>query len=193
MSKSAKGGRFEREVAVKLSLWWTNGERDDVFWRVGGSGGRAKTRGRKGKDTSGQHGDLCATDETGVPLTQLLTIELKKGYNRSTIADMMDIRQLSAIQMWEKWVLQVSESAKQAKSFSWLLIHKRDRREPVVFFQNKLFTAMKKPTITPHMKVRTALISGIQTIHCVPLDEFLYALDPVTVKEILNDYWSGKI
>jgi len=40
----AKGSSFEREICTILSKWWTNNERDDVFWRTAGSGARATTR-----------------------------------------------------------------------------------------------------------------------------------------------------
>ena len=44
MGKSQKGGAWEREFSKYLSLWITEGERDDVFWRSSQSGGRATQR-----------------------------------------------------------------------------------------------------------------------------------------------------
>lgn len=131
MSKSAKGSAFERECCVKLSLWWTQDlpePREDIFWRTAGSGARAKVRGRKSKQTHGQHGDICAIDPIGQPLIDLLTIELKRGYSKHTIADLLDKPEGAAKQVYEKWIEQAKESHKHAKSNSWLLIVKRDRR-----------------------------------------------------------------
>ena len=68
----AKGSQFERTVCKDLSLWWTKGKRDDVFWRTSGSGARAKTRSKTGEKTFGQYGDVQATDPIGQPLICLL-------------------------------------------------------------------------------------------------------------------------
>lgn len=130
---SQKGSQFEREICGMLSLWWTDGERDDIFWRTFGSGGRAKRRGRAGKQTAGAHGDITATDPIGVPLTSVFTVEIKRGYSSYTLQDLLDRPDGSAQQMWETWLQQVIESHEQAKSVSWVLIVQRDRREPIVF------------------------------------------------------------
>lgn len=138
--RSSKGGHYEREIARRLSLWWTDGARDDVFWRVGGSGGRAKGRGRKGVGTAGQHGDIAATDPIGAPLIDALTIEIKRGYSKNSFVDVIDrpVRQTRSQQIFDKWVQQIIESWEQSGSFSWLLITKRDGREPLVVFPHYL-------------------------------------------------------
>ncbi|MBM3120244.1 MAG: hypothetical protein FJ006_12010, partial [Chloroflexi bacterium] len=59
---SSKGASFERDISRQLSLWWTHGERDDVFWRSSMSGGRATVRAKKGQKTAYQNGDITATD-----------------------------------------------------------------------------------------------------------------------------------
>ena len=79
-----KGSGFEREVAKALSLWWTEGSRDDVFWRSSNSGGRATARRKRGQRTAGQHGDIAATDPVGEPFLKVVTIELKAGYGRGS-------------------------------------------------------------------------------------------------------------
>ena len=43
-----KGGEYERTVCKKLSLWVSNGTRDDIFWRSAMSGGRATLQRKKG-------------------------------------------------------------------------------------------------------------------------------------------------
>lgn len=44
-----KGSVFEREICKALGRWWTDGERDDIFWRTAGSGARATCRLERGK------------------------------------------------------------------------------------------------------------------------------------------------
>jgi hypothetical protein len=133
-----KGSVFEREFCVKLSQWWSDHSRDDLFWRTAGSGARAKVRGRRGSRTHGQHGDICATHPSAEPLIDLLTIELKRGYSNHTMADLLDKPRHAALQTWEKWLLQCEESAQNAGSFSWLMVQRRDKRVPVVFFPYNL-------------------------------------------------------
>lgn len=129
----AKGSEYEREVCTTFSLWWTAGKRDDIFWRAANSGGRAKRRGRAGRNTAGQHGDIAATDPTGCMLIDLFTIEIKRGYSAYTIQDIVDKPPLAGSQAFDDFFDQVLESYEQAGSYSWLLINRRDRREAMVW------------------------------------------------------------
>lgn len=74
------GGNFEKKIAKKLSLVWTDNERDDIFYRTGGSGSRFTSRMKYNKNTEGQSGDITFTDPIGKPLIDLFNIECKKGY-----------------------------------------------------------------------------------------------------------------
>lgn len=76
----AKGGAAEREINTLLSLWFTQGERDDIFGRTDGSGGRFTQRRKKGKDTAYQGGDCTFTDPLGEPLMSEWNCEIKSGY-----------------------------------------------------------------------------------------------------------------
>ena len=138
----AKGSEFEREFCKDLSLWWTYGEREDIFWRSSNSGGRATVRAARGKTTSGQYGDVAAIDVSGNPLLELVTIELKRGYSKHTIQDVFDRKPKSAIQQWEKWYEQTVISANNAKSISWLLITRRDQRDSLVYMPSKFYESL---------------------------------------------------
>jgi hypothetical protein len=72
-----KGDQFERDQSRLLSLWFTDGERDDIFWR------RRVRRTRESPDGKHQLGDLASDDPVGFPLTKLFNIELKSGYSKS--------------------------------------------------------------------------------------------------------------
>lgn len=189
-NRASKGSAFERAFCKELSLWWTGGERDDVFWRSSNSGGRAKVRGRAGKNTAGQHGDISATDPIGEPLTKLLTIELKRGYSKFTVADMLDKPKNAATQKWEEWYNQVTESAAQAGSFAWLLIQKRDHRDALVFMPIRLFDA-----ISDWLSVSEKLFSRlnfltkkpeIEQVACMKWDYWLSEIYPNDIHIILS-------
>lgn len=144
MGKSLKGGVFEREMCGILSLWWSNNRRDDLFWRTGGSGARARVRHQKGKRTHGQHSDMCATDPKGEPLIRALTIEMKRGYNKFTPFDVMDKPRKGVQQEFEKWVEQVHTAHLAAESVSWLIIHRRDKRQALVYFPPELYEFLEQ-------------------------------------------------
>ena len=72
-----KGPQFERQFSKELSLWWTDGKDDSVFWRTQSSGARATIRTKQGKRTDGQYGDIAAMNEDGKKLLRLFTFSLK--------------------------------------------------------------------------------------------------------------------
>lgn len=125
-----------------LSLWWSRGERDDIFWRTAGSGGRATNRQRIGKKTFGQQGDIQATDPIGAPLTKLCTIELKRGYATATVGDVIDRTREVGLREWETFVKQSIREAKHGGTPYWILIVKRDKRLAMVYMPNSLYIAL---------------------------------------------------
>ena len=76
MNPQSKGSQFEREIAVKLSLWVSHGQRRDIFWRTAMSGGRATVHRKKGS-LYRQSGDICSVDLDGHSLTDVFYFELK--------------------------------------------------------------------------------------------------------------------
>lgn len=75
----AKGGNFEREVAVELTKWLTGKKKPYVFWRMPGSGGLATIH-EECKDLTG---DIRAIKSYGEFLTDRFSIECKTGYPRT--------------------------------------------------------------------------------------------------------------
>lgn len=132
----AKGGQFEREIAKQLSLWWSKGRRDDIFWRTSNSGGRASIRHKNSKSTDGQYGDLCASDPLGLPLIRLLTFELKRGYSKSNPFDLLDRPPHAKLQTWEQWIVKAERDCERSGSVTWMIIARRDKREAVVMLPN---------------------------------------------------------
>lgn len=143
---SKKGPQWERDFAVQLSLWWTNGESDQEFWRTAGSGARATTRGKKGLKTKAHNGDILAVDEVGKPLTDYFSIELKRGYSKNSIQDLLDAPIKKPItQEYEKWIEQAKRSAENAGSVTWMIVVRRDRREPLVMMDYKIIRSVDHP------------------------------------------------
>lgn len=124
-----KGRQFERDICRQLSLWWTEGARDDIFWRTAASGARHTQRKKRGVSTHGQAGDVAATDPLGAPFLEKYHVEIKKGYNRCSVQDLLD--QPSGGQVRE-WLVKAAQEAVMKKV---LIIWKRDRRETIAILQ----------------------------------------------------------
>jgi len=127
MAKNSKriGNNFEREIAKKLSLWITKGERDDVLWRNLDSGSRSTTRKKQGL-TSIQDGDFVATDLTYDWFTKALYIDSKcyKEFNPFIINE-SNIKSNAIFQQWIK----VCNDCPDTK-VPLMVCHIRDRRTP---------------------------------------------------------------
>ncbi len=188
-----KGNAFEREVCRKLSLWWTQDEKDgprsDIFWRTSNSGGRATCRTKKGQQTKNSHGDICALDPIGQPLIDLITFEVKRGYSRDTIADILD-KPAKSRTRYEEWIQQAFRSHKGAGSYSWALIIKRNRRDVIVLLRSEFLTRLSRKIPYPRIAL-AAFIADLGLLHCeaIPLAEFCRIVNPMHVRELS---WEGE-
>jgi len=148
----AKGSSFERKICKQLSVWWSKGTRDDIFWRTAGSGAMATTRGKKNKQTFGQYGDIQAVDPIGQPLIDYICFELKRGYNKAFISNILDAGEKAAKQEFQKFIEQAQKSRRAAKAQHWVIIHQRDRREATItmpyYLADELGLSRKKNSIT---------------------------------------------
>lgn len=77
MTGKNKGNEFERQISKKISLWLSNNQRDDLFWRTQLSGGRYTIRKKKDIQTKNQEGDITATDPEYLFFTNRYYIECK--------------------------------------------------------------------------------------------------------------------
>jgi len=191
----AKGSAFERDICEQLSLWWTDGKRDDVFWRTSGSGARAKTRSKTKQDTFGQYGDVQATDPIGQPLMDLCSVELKRGYSKSTFADVIDKLDTAKEQVFESFVKQVTTDENLSGSFSWMLIIKRDRRKILVFIPQHLRRHLEligcdfsknSYTFLQFIKRHKKRYRSYYRIFGTSLTEFLEVVKPTHIKKVLT-------
>lgn len=133
----AKGGRFERDICYQLTEWWAGGRAADVlFWRTAGSGGRATVRGNR-KTARGHCGDVAAIDESATPLTDLLSLELKAGYNHASLHDLLD--GTGDNYPYNAWIQQAVDSAARAGVPYWWLIHWRSRRHVTLTMPARLW------------------------------------------------------
>ena len=146
-----KGENFERKICKKLSMWW-DGDlekgRQDLFWRSSQSGGRAKLRGRQGKQTAGHYGDVCSTDPCSVAFCKTVLLELKKGKQRGTsFADIIDRPTgltAKAQFAFEEFLQQTIESYEQSDCLYWMLVFHRHLKVPMAFMQRSFYWCLRE-------------------------------------------------
>ena len=136
MNPKSKGSGYEREIAEKLSLWYSEGERDDIFYRSNSSGARFTARRKNKKDTANQAGDITFTDAIGEPLIKAWNIECKTGYGKWDVLDIVDSKQKKTTleKHWEQCV----KDAERSGRFP-VLIFRRTRKYSCIVFNERTF------------------------------------------------------
>jgi len=148
----AKGAQAERDVSRELSLWWSNGEREDLIWRTAGSGARFTARSKQGKNTANSAGDFCFIDSIAKPLFDLLVIENKVGYT-STIDPLSQVDGIKA-DVLDTWLKKAYLECQQTKRHYPIVIFKRNRKERCVLMPVQLFNDIAQlsgPATFPRM------------------------------------------
>jgi len=177
----AKGGNFEREVSKALSLWWTGGKREDVFYRSQASGGRFTMRRKSGKDTSGQGGDITASDSIGEPLIKQWSIECKTGYGKKTdkgisrwdVLDLLDSAQKETVieKMWAQCRRDASLTKREP-----ILIFRRNGRKACVMLNLYYYGILAYGNKFIRKQIR--IIFAEEETIVLPFDVFLGNVSP---------------
>lgn len=162
MSKgSQKGSSFERQICKALSKWWSGDDKKQVFWRSASSGGRA-TR-VKGID---QFGDIVAIEQSGFPLTNIVVIELKKGYGHWSPFDGVD----GPSRIFDSFCKQVGRDKKASNRPYSFLIFQRTRRKICLCTQPGFFNRYY-PDVVFQSSAKIKI--GKQRWIVVPFEEFI--------------------
>lgn len=134
-----KGQENERELCKIFSRWWTEGERDDIFWRTPGSGARASVRTRLGKNPQQGFGDMLAEDPSGQVLVDCCFFEFKKGYPGISLIDCIASRQRKPILI--QFLEKLEEEAKEAGKWP-VLVFQIPRKSKVICLRTELYDRM---------------------------------------------------
>lgn len=176
-----KGSDFERVICKALSKWFTGEERDDVFWRTDGSGGRATVRGRVGKRTFGQYGDIQASDPIGQPLISFCCIELKCGYGDWSFLNLLT-KKLKKHPFTE-FLSQVKGDQEVAGTRWWILISKKDRCKPTITIPKDLYRDLYSYFGNPDCNMIKFIYNEEETF-TFKLENFFVWVDPIFFTEI---------
>jgi hypothetical protein len=175
------GNAFEREICYILSMWWSEGQDDDIFWRTDTSGGRATVRHRKGKKAQ-DFADIKAVKRCGEPLTNQTLIECKTGY-RSGInpLDYFEHRFTNLMkQFWEK---AEAEADKGMKKWTWLIFRRKNKQIQIMMNFNFLSLIAQYHGLYKYnyLTVNVANKIGLTTFFITNLKDFLEYVSPHTI------------
>jgi hypothetical protein len=182
MGGHSKGSSFERAICKELSLWWTDGKRDDIFWRTAGSGARATVRRGRNCDTANSAGDVCALHFSGQPFVDHFIVELKKGYSREIdVLKMVDAaprRKPCVLTQWlEKAWREVTENNRVE---AWL-IFQRDRAKPMLVFRDDFLRNLESSIDKSYPYPSIHVLTNAMFWRFVVLREFLGWYKPAQV------------
>ncbi len=159
-----KGSAFERRLAKDLSLWVSNGEREDIFWRSAMSGGRSTVGRKKGQNLTAQSGDISSIDPLGHPFINKFYVE-SKHYKKLRLEQLI----FGSGELFNFW----ETTRKEAKFYKKIPF--------LVAKQNHLPTIICTNRLGIHMLTAKSLVTlklPKYGIHIIILDEFLRTASP---------------
>lgn len=177
----AKGASFERDVCKKLSLWITQGKREDCFWRSAMSGGRATVGRRKGADHQRQAGDITATSPEGHVLTDKWYIECKNVKDLAITAALFN-----GIGALAKFWLEAVEQATHFKRMP-MIIAKQNMQKTVVIVPsahliNPYGTALYPKAMLGRLSILRADVLDFDGMLNLPFENRLKSVDEPFLK-----------
>lgn len=192
-----KGGPYEREVCRRLTLWWTGDPgADTLWWRTSQSGGRATFRSRKGKKTGKAHvGDIAAIEPEGRFWSELVTTEIKRGYPNATLAQIFDLPfRVKGRQPLHDFLLQTLAAQERAGTPYWAVIHRRDNRDALIYFDSGLLLDLQAigvltpPRPDPFARVELRIPNGGSKLYvafaAMQFEDFLDVVTPADIRAL---------
>lgn len=175
-----KGRKFEKEIAIKLSKWITEGKRDDIFYCSSGSGSRFTARQKQGKDTANSCGDISLLDPIGQPFLNRFSVEIKRGYSE-------DIDLLSLVDSNNKnntligWIEKALKEIEEADRSDFLIIIKRDRKKTVVVARSDFLNMIDYQTDKTEIEI---YVNGDFGVGIVLFDDLFKQFHPEDLAKI---------
>lgn len=190
-----KGDDFERECCRYLSRWWSDGERDDIFWR-----NRRRITSQV-KSAERQLGDIKAERPEGIPLTDFYNIEIKIGYAKNKtgkkfkisnwdVLDLIDSTKLKGRKIfWDFWEQVVTDS--EISKRTPMLIFCRDYHVPVIAMYSSDLIKLLDLQGAYSFDFISLSFKKYPTIKLMRRDDFFTWLSPRTVRVLFNQLKGG--
>jgi len=179
----AKGSQGERETSNELSRWWSDGSRDDIFWRTAGSGGRATSRSKVGKKTKYQYGDITFTDPIGKPLLDLMVIENKRGYSDDiSVLSFVDKLDRMKDPILLRWYFKLQAEVRLSGRPNGVVIFQRNRRKKCIMMETDFFVQFEQYNGHWMKNIVEILYQEDKSFSVVGFNDFLAWCPPETIK-----------
>lgn len=202
MAKSKKGGGFERKMCKRLSLWYSHGERDDIFWRTAGSGARATCRMKQGLMTADSAGDMCAIHESAKRLTAKSIWEFKRGYTSKkgttgsiNIISIVDKLTAEKDPILVNWFIKLKKEMRQHGRKYGFIIFQRDRKNACIAITNKTFNYLrarnKRKYFFPSFGPVVSILCYKIEFSIMDLEDFLEWCEPETISRTIRRRMKG--
>ncbi len=134
-------------------------------------------RRKAGKTTYGQCGDICSTHPSGNSLTELVTMELKRGYSKYPVSDLLEGKGGP----WFGFFEQAMKAADNAKTEYWWLIVRQDRKEAMLYMPLRMAADLNRITPLgkfPHLALCIRVRKFQSNVMGFRLRDFLWSVSP---------------
>jgi hypothetical protein len=171
VSGSKKGSTQERKLCRVLSQWYTNGERDDIFWRSNSSGAQWTQSRKKGRQSfKTQAGDIAAIDPLGQPFTDAVCVEIK--FYKDLQLRNMFYKQPSTLESFWETHQALSESVRRVP----MLISKENNKPELVLLPSHIMERLG-------LRMRPSTVNNFSLY---PLSNFLAEVTPESLLYVVT-------
>lgn len=174
-----KGGNFERLISKKLSEWYSDGKRDDLFYRTQSSGGRFTIRNKQGKMTEGQDGDIGSSSHESSLFSSIFSIECKH-YKELSLWSFITGAKTGLTSFWEQTCNQARASSKIP------ILIARENYKPILFITDKIFAGKLLLEFMLLYRLSVHTFSELQDMHIYDFERDILTLDVKRFKFMLK-------
>ena len=172
---SGKGGEFEREFSKYLTFWLTGKKKPLAFWRMPGSGSFATIS----EENSNMSGDIRGITSKGMVITDIISIECKTGYPKTSFWQLFkEIKNFNIKMFW----IQCTEDAKKPGKYP-VLIYRKLRQEIIIginkVLDDKLIEKKSKLDKLPSMEIYW---NDLESIKFYSMKKFFDIITPEDIK-----------
>lgn len=172
----SKGGEFERLVCKTLSLWVSNGQDSNLFWRSATSGGRATVQRKAGaKASEYQASDISPVAPGAYILSDVFAIECK-AYKDIQLNQLVFEDKSLLLDFWN----QANRDALAANKKP-MLIAKQNMRKPLLGIQIKCYNYWKSLYLKDRNAFPKTILIPRYDLALLDLEKFLALVDPQTL------------
>lgn len=174
----AKGGSFEREVSVDLTIWLTGKRKPYVYWRMPGSGGLATIH-EECKDLTG---DIRAIKPYAQFLTDKFSIECKTGYPKTNFWQLFKkIKKFDIKDFWQ----QTCRDADKSDKYPMLIFRKKGQQKVVCIRDlEDLNLTFKIPELRQLPTLGVRFGENLPAMVVYDFQDFFNLVNPKDIKEL---------